>query len=120
MTRLRIGPIAQIAMALALMACMLVLVASALLKVFAGGDDADERTRARRALAESIALYGAGLVQRGEVDALQTLLRVVVGREPRIEASLLYPAERAISFVAPAALTTNTQLYRDELKRRPA
>jgi diguanylate cyclase (GGDEF)-like protein len=96
MTRLRIGPIAQIAMALALMACMLVLVASALLKVFAGGDDADERTRARRALAESIALYGAGLVQRGEVDALQTLLRDVVGREPRIEAIVLRRASGGI------------------------
>jgi diguanylate cyclase (GGDEF)-like protein len=92
MKRLRIGPIAQIAMALALMACMLVLVASALLKVFGGGDDADERSRARRALAESIALYGAGLVQRGEVDALQTLLRDVVGREPRIESIVLRSA----------------------------
>jgi diguanylate cyclase (GGDEF)-like protein len=96
MKRLRVGPITQIAMALALMACMLVLVASALLKVFGGGDDADERTRARRALADSIALYGAGLVQRGEADALQTLLRDVVAREPRIESIVLRRASGAI------------------------
>jgi diguanylate cyclase (GGDEF)-like protein len=96
MKRLRIGPIAQIAMALALMACMLVLVASALLKVFGSGDDADERSRARRALAESIALYGAALVQRGEVDALQTLLRDVVGREPRIESIVMRSASGSI------------------------
>lgn len=89
MNRIRTSPITQIALALALMACMLVLVASALLKVFGPGDDANERLRARRVLAESLALHAASLVQRDDTETLDAMLRTVVAREPRIAGIML-------------------------------
>jgi diguanylate cyclase (GGDEF)-like protein len=78
----RIGPTTQITLGLALMTCVLVLVANAFFTVFGGGED--ERERARRVLAESLALQGAGLIQRGEFGELTSLLRAVAGRDPRV------------------------------------
>ncbi|MEI7446687.1 MAG: diguanylate cyclase [Burkholderiales bacterium] len=82
MTRLRIGPVARIALALATMAAMLVVVAGALLQV--SGNGGDDRTRLRRSLADSIALQGAALIQRGDLDTLRDVLRTVVANDPRL------------------------------------
>lgn len=79
------------------------------------------RERARHPLSprESLGIVVPPLdPKRGPLSPLSPRTRS--GREPRIEPAVLYPEERAVSFVAPAALTTNTQLYRDELKRRQA
>lgn len=78
----RIGPTTQITLGLALMTCVLVLVANAFFTVFGGGED--ERERARRVLAESLALQGSALIQRGEFGELTTLLRSVAARDPRV------------------------------------
>jgi diguanylate cyclase (GGDEF)-like protein len=82
MKRLRVGPTTQIALALALMTCVLVLVANAFFLVF--GDGADERAGARRTLAESLALQGAALIHRGDTATLSTVLRTLADRDPKI------------------------------------
>ena len=82
MRLVRVGPTTQIALGLALMTCVLVLVANAFFTVFGGGED--ERERARRVLAESLALQGAGLIQRGDAGTLTSLLRSVSARDPQI------------------------------------
>ncbi|MFM1988924.1 MAG: hypothetical protein RJA99_1881 [Pseudomonadota bacterium] len=82
MKRLRIGPVARIALALATMAAMLVVVAGTLLQV--SGDGVDERTRARRMLADALALQGAGLIQRGDLGTLQAVLGAAVAHDPRL------------------------------------
>jgi diguanylate cyclase (GGDEF)-like protein/PAS domain S-box-containing protein len=82
MKRPALSPTAQIALGLAMMACLLVLIANTFFTVF--GDGETERQQARRALAESIALQGASLIQRGDVAGLDAVLRTVARRDPRI------------------------------------
>jgi diguanylate cyclase (GGDEF)-like protein/PAS domain S-box-containing protein len=82
MKRPAISPTAQIALGLALMACVLVMIANIFFTVF--GDGESEREQARRTLAESIALQGASLIQRGDVDGLAAVLNTVARRDPQI------------------------------------
>ena len=80
--RFPIGPVAQISLALALMACVLVFVGLAGLRVL--GDGEDEVERGRRLVAESLALQGASLMSRGDIDGLRTLMKAIADRDPRI------------------------------------
>jgi diguanylate cyclase (GGDEF)-like protein len=82
MKRLPIGPVGQISLALALMACVLVFVGLAGLRVL--GDGEDEVERGRRLVAESLALQGAGLMSRGDIDGLRRLMKAIADRDPRI------------------------------------
>ena len=82
MKRTRIGPVAQIALALAVMACVLVFVGLAGLRVL--GDGEDEVERGRRLVAESLALQGASLMSRGDLDGLRGLMKAIADRDPRI------------------------------------
>jgi diguanylate cyclase (GGDEF)-like protein len=80
--RPRVGPVTQIALGLAMMACVLVLVANAAFGVF--GDGENEGARARRIVAETLATQGAVLIQRGDTAALRELMTSIATRDPRI------------------------------------
>ena len=82
MTRLRSNPTLQISLALAVMAGVLVLVASVLLD--RSVDGADDRTRARRMVAEAVALQAATLVRAGDPQAVRSALRGAATRDPTI------------------------------------
>jgi thiol:disulfide interchange protein len=58
----RANPTTQISIGLALMACVLVLLANALFGLFVNGDD--ERARVRRQFGESVAVQGAALLRQ--------------------------------------------------------
>jgi diguanylate cyclase (GGDEF)-like protein len=82
MTRLRANPTLQISLALAVMAGVLVLVASVLLD--RSVDGTDERTRARRMVAEAVAVQSATLVRAGDPQAVRSALRGAATRDPTI------------------------------------
>jgi diguanylate cyclase (GGDEF)-like protein len=82
MTRLRANPTLQISLALAVMAGVLVLVASVLLD--RSVDGVDERTRARRMVAEAVAMQAATLVRAGDPQAVRSALRGAATRDPTI------------------------------------
>jgi diguanylate cyclase (GGDEF)-like protein len=94
MRRPRLGPVTQIALALAVMACVLVLIAHAVFRVY--GDGRDERDRARRLVAEGLAVQVAKGVHRGDLDEVRALLEAIAGRDPQIGSILLRRAQGAL------------------------
>jgi diguanylate cyclase (GGDEF)-like protein len=76
------SPAAQVSIALALMTCLLVLLAHELLGAFTGGEP--ERARGRRVTAEALAVHGASLIQRGDFETLSAVLRSASARDPQI------------------------------------
>jgi len=78
----RANPTTQISIGLALMACVLVLLANALFGLFANGDD--ERARVRRQFGESVAVQGAALIRKGDIDTLSSVMQSLIARDPQL------------------------------------
>ena len=78
----RANPTTQISIGLALMTCVLVLLANALFGLFVNGDD--ERARVRRQFGESVAVQGAALLRKGDIDTLSIVMQGLVARDPQL------------------------------------
>ena len=78
----RANPTTQISIGLALMTCVLVLLANALFGLFVNGED--ERAKARRLFGESVAVQGAALIRKGDIDTLSSVMQGLVARDPQL------------------------------------
>lgn len=78
----RANPTTQISIGLALMTCVLVLLANALFGLFVNGDD--ERARVRRQFGESVAVQGAALLRKGDLDTLSIVMEGLLARDPQL------------------------------------
>ena len=91
MRRPRLGPVTQIALALAVLTCVLVLVAHAVFRVF--GDGRNPQDDARRLVAEGLAVQVAQAVHRDDLGEVRALLEAVAGRDPQIGSIVLRRAQ---------------------------
>ena len=91
MSRLRDNPTTQISLALALIACVLVLAAGLVLD--RPQDGRSERDRARRVVAEAVAIQASALVTGGDLQTLRRVLHDVAARDPSIESIALRRAD---------------------------
>ncbi len=107
----RANPTTQISIGLALMTCVLVLLANALFGLFVNGED--ERARVRRLFGESVAVQGAALIRKGDIDTLSSVMQSLVARDPQLgsmafrrdDGQVLVQAGDPVRWWQPAAAT---------------